>query len=130
MGSHKGDDVYFITGSLQLLLTLVLFSPSIICYPVVKIFKTNKYGSCIGKLLFINGVIQCLMGITMMINSVERDLSHNFVFEGFALCQQALYYLIILFMGGIYNEQKYDYHFNKIIALMVCYDYILCQFVS
>ena len=87
-------------------------------------FKT-KYGSCMGCSLFINSIIQLLMAITLIINQFHPDFSMNFVFEALGLFQQLSFYLIMFFIGGVYNKQKYDNHIKKIIGSIVCINKII-----
>ena len=122
------DTAYFTAGWIQLLSTFCLLIPAFIFRSQLRIFNV-KYGKSIGYLLLINGVIQCLMGIIMMINSTYLNFARNFVFESLALLQQALYYRIISLIGGIYNEAKYEKIIKKIGPLPVCSNHILCEFV-
>ena len=105
--------IFFGLGVFELLFVAIM--TLIITIPIfcdkdfrIKIFSEYKYGKYIGKLFIITGIIQCAMASTMSINSFETAALHMFVFEGFALCQQALYFIIILLVGGVYNENGYD----------------------
>ena len=111
-------DMTFTTGEAHLIATLIVVI--LLLRPRIKTFKT-RYGPHIGNLLFLNGIIQCLMTIIMMINAYYEDFSHRFVFEGLALCQQGTYYVIILFIGGVYNQQLYDKNIINIRRLIVCF---------
>ena len=76
--------------------------------PKIDIFTINQYGAYIGISFGIIGFIQFLMGITVFINLICQHINQMFVFEGLALCQQALYFIIILLVGGVYDETGYD----------------------
>ena len=51
--------------------------------------------------------------------------SDNFVFEGLALCQQAVYFVMILYVGGIYDQQYYDNNIKTNKHLNVCFNQII-----
>ena len=67
--------------------------------------KKCKHGWYIGKLLFAAGIIRFSMDIAMIHDSVNL---HDYVFEALEFCQQASYFIIILFVGSIYDKAKYD----------------------
>ena len=109
--STAGSIAYFIMGLIYFIisfLSLVSITKCINDYTVKTFNKTNKYGSYIGKVLFVAAIIRVLMDITMIRDSFLLDSSYHYVFEGFEFCQELLYLMIILFVGGIYDEQKYD----------------------
>ena len=109
--------MYILTGVLQIIAFYVLSTGgNTICEYN---FKT-KYGSCMGLSLFINGIIQLFMATILIANQFHPDYSMNFVFEALALFQQLSFYLIMLFIGGVYNKIKYDKYIKKIIGSIVC----------
>ena len=112
------DHIYVLTGGIHLTLTLLF---GLFGITLVFRFKT-KYGSWIGYVLIISGIIQCIMAVIMIINQHHPAFSLNFVFEALGFYQQSSYYLVMVFIGGVYNKQQFDQNtwIKKIYASFVC----------
>ena len=107
----SNSQAYLIAGIIYLIISFLslIFIATCIKFYSVKIFnKTNKYGSYIGISLLIAAIIRCLMDITMIVNSFHLDSFYYYLFESLELCQQLSYIMIILFVGGIYDQQRYN----------------------
>ena len=127
---NVNHDVYLITGIAHYISTsclIILATTFHTKWFPVSVFNT-KYGSRIAKLLFMIGIIQCSMSIIMMYNAYHIDHSHNLIFEGLALCQQASYHILLILIGGIYKEQQYDDNIKRIKLLLVCNVYMKYSF--
>ena len=119
---------YIITGVSHFVFLLIAVLHFKYCSPqFFDNFKT-KYGSIVGLLLPINISIQFLMAITLIANQFAPNFSMNLVFEALGLFQQLSFHLMILFIGGVYNKDKFD-KYIKPIAFMVCLISILFKFV-
>ena len=103
--SAAENRIYVLTGVIHLVLTFAL-----LIFGIIKIFRfKTKYGSRIGHLLLISGIIQCIMAIIMIINQSHPSFSLQWVFEALGLFQQTSYYLILLCIAKIYNNNPSEY---------------------